>query len=59
MIPNDTHLLIGSRDARRGAPLDVLHVPGGPGQEALMEDQEGREETAQRIAARLGIYGLT
>jgi cyclohexyl-isocyanide hydratase len=21
-------------------PLDVLHVPGGPGQEALMEDQE-------------------
>jgi cyclohexyl-isocyanide hydratase len=62
MIPDDTHLLIGSLifegmdqidltgpfealsrvrlipDAAPG--LDVLHVPGGFGQEALMEDQE-------------------
>jgi hypothetical protein len=54
-------------------PLDILHVPGSFGQQALMEDTEvlgwmqqqaagacrifslWREETARRVAAKLGI----
>jgi cyclohexyl-isocyanide hydratase len=32
--------LIPDATLTEAPPLDVLHVPGGPGQEALMEDQE-------------------
>ena len=32
--------LIADATLAEAPPLDVLHVPGGPGQEALMEDQE-------------------
>ncbi|WP_226366116.1 DJ-1/PfpI family protein [Pseudonocardia sp. ICBG162] len=55
-IPNSSYRLVGAaegpvRDMRglrvlpdltiaEPARLDVLHVPGGPGQEALMEDEE-------------------
>ena len=45
--------------------LDILHVPGGPGQEALMEDEEvlgwlrsqaaGREEGSFRLHRRAAV----
>ena len=80
-LPNATHRIYAkSRDPVRDvmglrimpdatlaeAPqLDILHVPGGPGQEALMEDEEvlgwlrsqaaGREEGAFRLHRRAPV----
>jgi transcriptional regulator GlxA family with amidase domain len=75
-IPNSTYRIYGKtagpvRDlkglrltpdaALADAPqLDVLHVPGGFGQEALMEDEEARLDTAAggRCAQRvLRVHG--
>jgi cyclohexyl-isocyanide hydratase len=55
----DLHGLRLIPDATLGEapPLDVLHVPGGSGQEALMEDQEviawlHRQAAGARISVR-------
>jgi cyclohexyl-isocyanide hydratase len=39
-------------------PLDVLHVPGGPGQEALMEDDEVLEWIRRQAAGARGILSV-
>ena len=69
-IPNSTYRLYGKtarsvRDIRglrltpdaplaEAPPLDVLHVPGGFGQEALMEDEEVLAWIRQQAAGRAG-----
>jgi cyclohexyl-isocyanide hydratase len=73
-IPNSTYRVYGKtaepvRDikglrltpdaALSGAPqLDVLHVPGGFGQEALMEDQEVLGWIAQQAAGARSIFSV-
>jgi cyclohexyl-isocyanide hydratase len=39
-------------------PLDVLHVPGGPGQEALMEDTEVLGWIRQQAAGACAIFSV-
>ena len=39
-------------------PLDVLHVPGGPGQEALMEDQEVIAWIQKQAAGARAIFSV-
>jgi cyclohexyl-isocyanide hydratase len=39
-------------------PLDVLHVPGGFGQEALMEDTEVLDWMRQQAAGACGIFSV-
>jgi cyclohexyl-isocyanide hydratase len=39
-------------------PLDVLHVPGGPGQEALMDDTEVLGSMRQQAAGACSIFSV-
>jgi cyclohexyl-isocyanide hydratase len=39
-------------------PLDVLHVPGGPGQEALMENEEVLDWIRQQAAAARCVFSV-
>ena len=73
-IPNATYRLYGKTvepvrdvkglrlvpDAALGdAPqLDVLHVPGGPGQEALMEDEAVLEWIRQQAAGARSVFSV-
>ena len=56
----DLHGLRLIPDATLGEapPLDVLHVPGGSGQEALMEDQEVIAWIREQAAAALYIFSV-
>ncbi|MGY8667426.1 DJ-1/PfpI family protein [Bradyrhizobium sp. UFLA05-109] len=73
-IPNSTYRIYGKRagpvrDIRGlrltpdasladAPPLDVLHVPGGFGQEALMEDAEVLGWVRQQAAGACGIFSV-
>src|SRR5262249_6113196 len=73
-IPNSTYRLYGKtarsvRDIRglrltpdaplaEAPPLDVLHVPGGFGQEALMEDEEVLAWIRQQAAGACRIFSV-
>jgi cyclohexyl-isocyanide hydratase len=73
-IPNSTYRLYGKtaasvRDIRglrltpdatlaEAPPLDVLHVPGGFGQEALMEDAEVLDWIRQQAAGACSIFSV-
>ena len=73
-IPNSTYRLYGKtaasiRDIRGlrltpdatladAPPLDVLHVPGGFGQEALMEDAEVLDWIRQQAAGACSIFSV-
>lgn len=39
-------------------PLDVLHVPGGPGQETLMEDEEVLEWLRRQAAGAHNVFSV-
>jgi cyclohexyl-isocyanide hydratase len=39
-------------------PLDVLHIPGGPGQEALMKDEEVLAWIRQQAAGACSIFSV-
>jgi cyclohexyl-isocyanide hydratase len=73
-IPNSTYRIYGTtagsvRDLRGlrltpdaaiadAPPLDVLHVPGGFGQEALMEDAEVLDWIHQQAAGACSIFSV-
>jgi cyclohexyl-isocyanide hydratase len=73
-IPNSTYRIYGKtagpvRDVRGlrltpdatladAPPLDVLHVPGGYGQEALMEDEEVLAWIRQQAAGACSIFSV-
>jgi cyclohexyl-isocyanide hydratase len=73
-IPNSTYRIYGKtgrpvRDIKGlrltpdavladAPPLDVLHVPGGFGQEALMEDEEVLAWIRQQAAGACGIFSV-
>ena len=73
-IPNSTYRLFGKTDAMvrdlRGLrltpdaaiadapPLDVLHIPGGFGQEALMEDEEVLAWIRKQAAGATNVFSV-
>jgi cyclohexyl-isocyanide hydratase len=73
-IPNSTYRIYGKttapvRDLKGlwltpdaaladAPPLDVLHVPGGPGQEALMDDEEVLAWIRQQAAGACSIFSV-
>jgi cyclohexyl-isocyanide hydratase len=73
-IPNSTYRIYGKtaapvRDLKglrltpdaalaEAPPLDVLHVPGGPGQEALMNDEEVLAWARQQAAGACSIFSV-
>jgi cyclohexyl-isocyanide hydratase len=73
-IPNSTYRIYGKttapvRDLKGlrltpdaaladAPPLDVLHVPGGPGQEALMDDTEVLAWIRQQAAGACSIFSV-
>ena len=73
-IPNSTYRIYGKtaapvRDLKglrltpdaalaEAPPLDVLHVPGGPGQEALMDDEEVLAWIGQQAAGACSIFSV-
>lgn len=50
--------LIPDATLAEAPPLDVLHVPGGPGQEALMEDQEVIAWIQKQAAGARAIFAV-
>jgi cyclohexyl-isocyanide hydratase len=50
--------LIPDATLAEAPPLDVLHVPGGPGQEALMEDQEVIGWIQKQAAGARAIFSV-
>jgi cyclohexyl-isocyanide hydratase len=50
--------LIPDATLAEAPPLDVLHVPGGPGQEALMEDQEVIAWIQKQAAGARAIFSV-
>jgi cyclohexyl-isocyanide hydratase len=50
--------LIPDATLAEAPPLDVLHVPGGPGQEALMEDQEVIAWIQNQAAGARAIFSV-
>jgi cyclohexyl-isocyanide hydratase len=50
--------LIPGATLAEAPPLDVLHVPGGPGQEALMEDQEVIAWIQKQAAGARAIFSV-
>jgi len=73
-IPNSTYRIYAKTPARvpdlkglrltpdavlaDAPPLDVLHVPGGPGQEALMDDEEVLAWIRQQAAGACSIFSV-
>lgn len=73
-IPNSTYRIFGKttrpvRDVRglaltpdaalnESSPLDVLHIPGGFGQEAMMEDEEILDWIRQQAAGACAIFSV-
>ena len=73
-IPNSTYRIYGKtaaavRDLKGlrltpdaaladAPPLDVLHVPGGPGQEAVMDDEEVLAWIGQQAAGACSIFSV-
>src|SRR6201986_4336005 len=73
-IPNSTYRIYGKtaapvRDLKGlrltpdatladAPPLDVLHIPGGPGQEALMNDEEVLAWIRQQATGACGIFSV-
>lgn len=73
-LPNSTHRIYGNsiasvRDVRGlrltpdadifAAPqLDLLHIPGGPGQEALMEDEQVLEWVRRQAAGATLVFSV-
>ena len=73
-IPNATYRIYGKttrpvRDVRglaltpdaslkEAPPLDVLHIPGGFGQEALMDDEEVLDWIRRQAAGACGIFSV-
>ena len=50
--------LIPDATLAKAPPLDVLHVPGGPGQEALMENQEVIAWIQKQAAGARAIFSV-
>src|SRR3974390_1540888 len=73
-IPNSTYRIYGKtaapvRDLKGlrltpdaaladAPPLDVLHIPGGPGQEALMDDEEVLASIRQQATGACSIFSV-
>ena len=59
-IPNATYRIYGKTAATLAdaPPLDVLHVPGGYGQEALMEDAEVLGWIRQQASGACSIFSV-
>ena len=73
-IPNSTYRIYGKTaepvrdlkglrltpdaDLADAPPLDVLHVPGGPGQEAIMEDEKVLAWIRQQAAGACSIFSV-
>ena len=73
-IPNSTYRIYGKtaasvRDVKglrltpdatlvQARPLDVLHIPGGPGQEALMDDEKVLAWIRQQAAGACSIFSV-
>ena len=50
--------LAANADLASAPKLDVLHVPGGPGQEALMEDEAVLQWVRQQAASALCVFSV-
>jgi cyclohexyl-isocyanide hydratase len=50
--------LIADATLAEASPLDVLHVPGGPGQEALMEDPEAITWIQRQAAGARCVFSV-
>ncbi len=50
--------LAADADLAAAPPLDVLHVPGGPGQEALMEDEAVLAWVQQQASTALCVFSV-